>query len=131
VPPGLEGRLYFVWACAILYPASYISYGWLVHTGKPLWAALVFEFLFGTALILGFSGLSNYLIDIYPTRGASITSINNLSRSLWAAIAVQIAPSIQRHLGYGRTFTLFGGLALIGIPILFVLTTSGERLRRR
>ncbi|KAI8871244.1 MFS general substrate transporter [Ramicandelaber brevisporus] len=128
---GAEGRLLPAWICAVLYPASYIAYGWIVHSGGPLWATLIMEFLFGIGMTTGFASVSTYVLDIYPARSASINSIGNAFRFVWSAIAVQIVPQIQKRMSIGAMFTLFGGLTLIGLPTLFVLTRYGVAIRQR
>ncbi|RKP36588.1 major facilitator superfamily domain-containing protein, partial [Dimargaris cristalligena] len=99
----LTGGVYFCW----LMPTCLLIFGWLINKHEPLAAVLVVQFFFGLGMTFIFSAYSTYLVDIFTGRSATITALNNSTRSIWAAVCSVIEDPIETGIGPGWTFTLF------------------------
>ncbi|KAJ1932643.1 hypothetical protein EC988_009389, partial [Linderina pennispora] len=88
-------------------------------------------FLIGFSMTWQLSNTSNYLVDLYATRSASITASQSFFRSIWSGICTQIIITIKDGVGWGWEFTIFGGLAAISGAITLLISFNGEQIRRR
>jgi len=89
--------------------------GWFLESLQPLPATLFSQFLIGFGMMMVFSGTSNYLIDLYPTKSASVIACNNCIRTIAAAIATALSSKIINSLGFAWSFTTFAFLQFPGI----------------
>lgn len=63
----------------------------------------------------------NYLGDAYPSYAASVLAGNDFMRSTFGAVFPLFATQMYHKLGVGWASTLLGCLAILFIPIPFVL----------
>ncbi|KAI8318862.1 MFS general substrate transporter [Martensiomyces pterosporus] len=127
-----EIRVRYLWTGAVPFAASTIAYGWMIHAGTvPLGGVLVVQIICGTSLSWQLSFTSNYLIDLYPTRGASITASQAFFRSLWSGVCTQVLINMKTSIGWGWEFTIFGSLVALGLLLTLPITFRGEQLRNR
>jgi MFS transporter, DHA1 family, multidrug resistance protein len=73
----------------------------------------------------------NYLPDAYPQYAASVLAGNDLMRSAFGAGFPLFARQMYTKLGIGGASSLLGGLAIVFIPIPFLLYKYGEAIRKR
>ncbi|KAJ1922891.1 hypothetical protein IWQ60_006227 [Tieghemiomyces parasiticus] len=123
----LTGGILFFW----LMPTSMLFYGWFLHSHQPLAATLTIQFFGGLGMTFIFASYSTYLVDIFTTRSATITSLNNSVRSIWAAVCSVIVVPMESGLGPGWTFTIFSLLQFGGGLIMIIVFLYGHRWRQR
>ncbi|KAJ1917640.1 hypothetical protein H4219_003102 [Mycoemilia scoparia] len=126
-----ESRLYFVWVGALLFFGCGITYGWLLIIGAPLAAVLVLQFFIGFGMTLQFSATSNYLMDLFPTRGATIIAAQTFYRSIWAGICMLVIPISQENIGWGKTLTIFECTCVLGFMLFLPIVFFGRRIAAR
>ena len=77
-----------------------------------------------------FNAIQTLLVDLYPTRSASITASNNIFRCLAGAGATTVVLPALQLVDAGWTFTIASAILLISrIPLFFELK-HGSRWRR-
>ncbi|KAJ1679418.1 hypothetical protein EV182_002097 [Spiromyces aspiralis] len=128
VKVGPEARLYFMWFGALLFSGCGITYGWMLVINAPLAVVLVLQFFIGFGMTFQFSATSNYLIDLFPTRSASIIACQSFCRSIWAGVCMLIMPIIKDAVGWGVMLTIFEGLCVVGFLLSLLLIFFGRQL---
>ncbi|KAI8323444.1 MFS general substrate transporter [Martensiomyces pterosporus] len=128
-PP--EARLNFVWFGGAISLSALLVSGWLIDKHMSLASVLIFQFFVGVGRAFTFQCLAGYLIDVFPTRSARITGVQNFWRSVWTAIIVQLFPTMLDSIGWGWSFTVMFFLALAGALLIQVVVLRGRELRER
>ncbi|KAJ1961805.1 hypothetical protein GGI12_003033 [Dipsacomyces acuminosporus] len=128
---SMEIRLQTTWIGGVIFLVGVYTVGWFVQARLKLVAVIAAEFLIGVGTSFQFNQMSSYFIDLFPTSAASITSVQNFARNLWAGICIEILPTMIRNIGWGPTFTIFGSLALIGSILVEFVAMKGEYMRTR
>ncbi|KAG1749872.1 major facilitator superfamily domain-containing protein [Suillus paluster] len=129
VPPEFRLRIAMVAA-----PSFAISFFWFAWTSFPsisIWAPMTSGALLGWSICFIFLALFNYIIDAYLALAASALAANTVVRSLFGAGFPLFATQMYDRLGPEWASTLLGCIALIMMPIPFVLTKYGPILRRK
>ena len=129
VPP--EYRLEICMWAAPIYTISFFWFGWTSYPSVPLWAPLASGIPMGVAIVFLFLGLFNYVIDAYLFVAASALSSMTVVRSLFGAGFPLFATQMYEQLNPRWASTLLGCIALIMMPIPFVLRKYGHHLRRK
>ncbi|KAI8326030.1 MFS general substrate transporter, partial [Martensiomyces pterosporus] len=129
--PPPEVRLKAVWFGSTVALCALITTGWLIDKHVSLAAVLVAQFFLGVGVAFTFQCLSGYLIDMFPKKPARITGLQNFWRSIWAAVIVQIFPSMIENVGWGWSYTIMFFLTLAGALAVQVAVFKGEQLRKR
>ncbi|KAI0776346.1 MFS general substrate transporter [Trametes elegans] len=128
VPP--EYRLEICMWGAPLYTISFFWFGWTSYPSVSYWAPLMAGFPMGFAIIWIFLGLFNYTIDAYLFVAASALSSMTVVRSLFGAGFPLFATQMYETLNPRWASTLLGCIALVMMPIPFLLKRYGSRLRK-
>ncbi|KAI8323233.1 hypothetical protein GQ54DRAFT_310316, partial [Martensiomyces pterosporus] len=129
--PPPEVRLGAVWLGSAVFLCALLVTGWLIDRRTSLAAVLVAQFFVGVGLAFTFQCLSGYMIDMFPARPARIAGVQNFWRSVWAAVIVQIFPSMIENAGWGWSYTIVFFLALSGALAIQVAVFKGEHLRKK
>ncbi|GKT43612.1 caffeine resistance protein 5 [Colletotrichum spaethianum] len=116
-----EKRLPPAFVGAFAIPVCLFWFGWSarpdIHWIMPVigsaWFSIGSTFLFNSVL--------NYLPDAYPAYAASVLAGNDLFRSAFGAAFPLFATGMYEKLGVSWASSLLGFLAIIFIPIPFVL----------
>ncbi|KAG2120750.1 MFS general substrate transporter [Suillus discolor] len=127
VPPEFRLRVAMISA-----PFLVISFFWFAWTSFPsisIWAPMLSGALLGWSICLIFLALINYIIDAYLAVAASALAIVTVVRSLFGAGFPLFATQMYDRLGPEWASTLLGFIALIMMPIPFVLSRYGATLR--
>ncbi|KAK6206983.1 multidrug resistance protein [Colletotrichum tabaci] len=95
---------------------------WIVPVIGSAWFSVGSTFLFNSVL--------NYLPDAYPAYAASVLAGNDLFRSAFGASFPLFANTMYERLGVNWASSLLGFLAIVFIPIPFVLYKVGANLRK-
>ncbi|RKP35002.1 major facilitator superfamily domain-containing protein [Dimargaris cristalligena] len=126
----VEARLPFVLLCSIIFPLGILAYGWFMHFKTPIALALCSQFFVGFATNAIFSVFSTYLVDLFTTNSASITSMANMFRGLYTALWTGIIDSVSRSIGVGWTFTMLSLTCCVGAALGFLLYFKGGSWRQ-
>ncbi|KAG1817078.1 major facilitator superfamily domain-containing protein [Suillus subaureus] len=112
---GPEARLYIACLVALLLPTSIFIYAW---TAEPtifwMWPVVVFI----------------YLADCYGPMASSALAGQGLARNLGSFGFPLFSHTMFKKLTYKWANTIFGGVAVILIPVPFVLFFYGPSLRK-
>ncbi|KAF6824290.1 multidrug resistance protein [Colletotrichum musicola] len=118
---------------AFCVPICLFWFGWSsrpdVHWIMPIIGSGWFS-VGSVGSFLLFNSVLNYLPDAYPAYAASVLAGNDLFRSSFGAGFPLFAGAMYEKLGVGWASSLLGFLAILFIPIPFVLYKIGARLRK-
>lgn len=107
------------------------AWGWALQYGPSLAVPVVLLFLMGVGMI-GFNNACAVLIvDMYPGRAGAATAANNLTRCLVGAAATAAITPMIDGIGAGWSFTVFGFVYLLGVPMLLLIMKNGVEWRGR
>lgn len=128
VPP--EERLWVVLVAAPCLVISFFWMGWTAYRSISFWSPLLAGGLLGFGIFNVFVGLFNYIVDAYLARAASALAGNTVMRSAFGAGFPLFTIQMFNTLTIKWACTLLGGLALLMLPIPFVLMKYGPNIRR-
>lgn len=128
---GPEARLHYACVGAVLLPASMFLYAWSsfprVHWIVPMIGIILFSW--GTYII--FLAVCSYLADCYGTYASSALAGQGLARNLMGAVFPLFTTKMFQNLGYNWANTIFALIAVVMMPIPFVLYFYGPAIRKR
>ncbi|KAG8979318.1 hypothetical protein FRB90_008095, partial [Tulasnella sp. 427] len=128
VPP--EVRLIPSFYGGPLLVISFLWLGWTSYPSISIWAPLMSGVVLGIAVLFIFLSLLNYIIDAYLIFAASALAANTVIRSLFGAIFPLFSTQMYERLNPRWASTLLAGIALLLLPIPFVLYRYGTWIRR-
>lgn len=128
VPP--EQRLKPAFVGAPMFVIVFFWFGWTSYPSISLWAPLMSGLFMGCSVIFIFLSLFNYIIDAYLMVSASALASNTVVRSAFGAGFPLFATQMYNKLNPRWASTLLGFIALIMVPIPFVLFKFGPKVRR-
>ncbi|TFK23218.1 drug transporter [Coprinopsis marcescibilis] len=126
---GVEARLYSACYAAILFPIGMFIYG-ASCSPSVHWSGLVIGimiFLWATYTI--YLAVFSYLADCYGPYASSALAAQSLFRNILAAIFPLFSQQMYQTLTYRWANVLFGSLAVLMIPIPYVLLWYGPAIR--
>lgn len=126
-----ETRLGAMWVGTWLFLCGMVIVGWLIQHKLSLAGVLVLQFFIGTGMAFTFQCLGGYLIDVFPISASSITGCQNLVRSIWAAVIVQVFPTMLENIGWGWSYTIMFFLTFVSFSLMMVVVFKGQKLRQR
>ncbi|EJU01459.1 MFS general substrate transporter [Dacryopinax primogenitus] len=129
VPP--EYRLEMAFIGAPIFAIGFFWFGWTSFPSISFWSPMMATSLLGLGVVLIFLSLFNYIIDAYLMVAASALASSTIVRSLFGAAFPLFATQMYNRLNPRWASTLLGCLAVLMIPIPFVLRVWGARLRRK
>ncbi|OJA08592.1 hypothetical protein AZE42_04569 [Rhizopogon vesiculosus] len=128
---GPEARLYIACLVGLLLPTSMFIYAW---TADPhifwMWPVVGLT-IFMFCSFASFQVVFIYLADCYGPMASSAMAGQGLTRNLGSFALPLFSRKIFNKLTYKWANTLFGGIAVILIPVPFVLLFYGSSLRER
>ncbi|KIX93496.1 uncharacterized protein Z520_10674 [Fonsecaea multimorphosa CBS 102226] len=128
-----EARLQLAKIAAVLFPISLFWFGWTsvptynIHWMVPILATVVFGWSFYTLILMTYM----YIEDSYMVFSASALAGVGLIRNLAGAGFPLFGTQLFENEGYNWAGTILGCLAILLVPIPFVLERFGTRLRRK
>ncbi|KAL5535339.1 hypothetical protein ACEPAF_3433 [Sanghuangporus sanghuang] len=128
MPP--EERLDISIIAAPIFAASFFWFGWTSYPSISFWAPMLSGLGMGFSVVFIFLALFNYMIDAYLFVAASALASNTVFRSSFGAAFPLFANQMYEALNPRWASTLVGCVALIMVPIPFVLRRYGEKLRK-
>jgi hypothetical protein len=108
-----------------------VGYGWALQYNANLAVPLVLLFILGLVITANLIIMSTVLVDLYPTRSATVSAAHNLIRCLCSSGATAGIIPLINAIGIGPSYSLFAGIYLASTPLLFALTKLGPIGRNR
>ncbi|KZT54325.1 MFS general substrate transporter [Calocera cornea HHB12733] len=128
VPP--EHRLEMAFFGGPLFALAFFWFGWTSFPSISYWAPLMAILPLGVGVVLIFLSLFNYIIDAYLMVAASALASSTVVRSAFGAGFPLFATQMYVKLNARWASTLLGCIALLLVPIPFVLARYGRVLRK-
>ncbi|PPQ65504.1 hypothetical protein CVT24_010800 [Panaeolus cyanescens] len=126
---GPEARLYQACVAGILLPVSMFIYAWCSFTFVP-WISLAIALtLYMLATFTIYLSVFSYLADCYGPFASSALAGQSLARNLAATAFPMFTTQMYARLDYKWANTLFGGIAVLMVPIPFILFFYGPKIR--
>ncbi|TLD26569.1 hypothetical protein PspLS_05200 [Pyricularia sp. CBS 133598] len=105
---------------------STLGFGWSVEKGAHLSVPMVMLFLCGIAT----TGIClTLIVDLHPQETGLASVSVNLTRCTVAAIGVVALQPLLDSVGVGWTFTIFGAICLLSVPMLIAVRRWGPEWR--
>ncbi|THU81172.1 MFS general substrate transporter [Dendrothele bispora CBS 962.96] len=128
---GPEARLYFACVAAIAFPVGMFIYAWTSFSRIPWIAPAIGIAFFIWATFVIYLAVFTYLADCYGPFASSALAGQSLCRNLAATAFPLFTRQMFDRLSYKWANTLFGCIAVVMMPIPFILFFYGPSIRRR
>ncbi|KAK9462702.1 major facilitator superfamily domain-containing protein [Lipomyces oligophaga] len=129
--PVPEERLFIMRVAVFFIPIGLFILGWTSDPKYPFMAPIVGLALMSCGFFCVFQGCLNYLVDTFTVYAASAIAAATFTRSCMAAGFPLFATIMFDNLGVDWGCSLIGFIALLGIPIPYVLYRYGPTIRQR
>ena len=130
LPNRPEARLLLAFPGAFLAPTSLFLFAWTAPYPSVHWIVpCIAECLFAVSMVFVFSSYIPYLSDIAGPMAASALAAGMTSRALVAAAFPLFSLQMYHKLGVAGAVSLLAGLCCLLVPLPFVFTVAGARLR--
>ncbi|KAJ9094555.1 hypothetical protein QFC20_006870 [Naganishia adeliensis] len=130
-PTPPEVRIEFCLMAAPLLVIAFFVFGWTSYPTLSWVGPCIGGGILGVAVLAIFVSLFNYIVDTYLFAAASALAANTVCRSVFGAVFPLFATQMYEKLNPRWASTLLGFLALLMMPIPFVLIKYGPTLRAR
>lgn len=121
--PGKIGGILVAISLFMLAFTSYPNVHWI--------APIIASTPFGSGMFLVFTSVFTYLVTAYRPIAASAMAANSALRSIFAAAFPLFAHSMYVKLGAVGATALLAGLATLMVPLPFIFSKMGARIRER
>ncbi|KAI9740169.1 MAG: hypothetical protein M1834_004747 [Cirrosporium novae-zelandiae] len=128
--PLERARLGTLWYWSALQCIAVLIFGWTLDQRVHIAVPIICTFVLGWTAISLQNAVTTYLVDVFPTRGASASAALNLARCLMGAGGTAAIMPITNALGVGWCFTMWTGVMLLALGLLKVQMRWGPRWRR-
>ena len=126
-----ENRLLPMAYGAVLVPIGLLLYGWTAATGCHWIAPIIGTAILSCGLVVGQISSSSYLVDVFGDYAASAIAASLVIRYLTSTLLPLAGPPLLASVGIGWTGTILSLIALLFMPIPFILMKYGKTLRTR
>ncbi|CCM02601.1 uncharacterized protein FIBRA_04704 [Fibroporia radiculosa] len=128
---GPEARLFAPMFAAVLFPVGMFIYAWSTYT-KVYWIALAIGIVcIMWALFIIYLAVFTYLADCYGQWASSALAGQSLFRNMMGMAFPMFTTPMFNRLTYHWANTLFALIAVVMIPIPYVLFFKGPAIRAR
>lgn len=124
-----EMRLPFLLHTSFFAPAGLILYGWTAEYKIHWIVPIIGTCLVSIGMICSFMPVGVYLVDAFTTYAASAMAANTVLRSFGGALLPLAGRRLYNTLGYGWGNSLLALIALVFVPMIFLLKKYAEILR--
>ncbi|KAJ5796548.1 MFS multidrug transporter [Penicillium psychrosexuale] len=114
---------------AFCIPAGLFMYGWSTYYKKHWIVPLIGTAIMGIGNIAVFMCITSYLVDAFTIYAASALAANTVVRSIMGALLPLAGPAMYDSMGLGWGNSLLGFIAVVCIPVPWVMIRYGERMR--
>ncbi|KAI1271604.1 cycloheximide resistance protein [Xylaria sp. FL0933] len=126
-----EYRLPLLPIGAVCIPVGLFIYGWTAQY-KVHWIVPIIGTGFtGIGNILIFFSIQTYLVDAFTIYAASALASNTIIRSIAGGVLPLAGLRLYERLGYGWGNSLLAFIAIVFLPVSFILLKYGEGLRTK
>lgn len=126
-----ELRLPMMTYTAAFIPVGLIIYAWTTEYAVHWIVPIIATGLVGVGNIMAFMCVATYLIDAFSVYAASALAANTVIRSVMGAVLPLAGQKMYHKLGLGWGSSLLAFIAFALLPVPFVLSRWGERIRKR
>ncbi|KAK8088460.1 polyamine transporter [Apiospora hydei] len=126
-----RARVWMARLGAVFIPVSLFWFAWTSFPSVPWIVPVLASALFGAGIYIIILSVLNYVVDAYQTYSASALAGVILARNVVGAGFPLFANQMYRKLGNEWASSLLGFLALLLVPIPFVLFYRGESIRSK
>ncbi|CAJ2513986.1 Uu.00g021050.m01.CDS01 [Anthostomella pinea] len=126
-----EARVWMARAGAFLIPISLFWFAWTSFASVHWIVPIIASVFFGAGIYIIILSILNYVVDAYQTYSASALAGVILARNITGAAFPLFAEQMYKKLGLEWASSLLGFLAILLIPIPFILFYRGEAIRLR
>ncbi|XHG01982.1 hypothetical protein AWENTII_005347 [Aspergillus wentii] len=123
LPPAIGGAPLVTIGLMIFAWTTYPSVHWIVP--------IIGSAIFGSGVIMVFSGVFTFLVDAYPLYAASALAANSFARSMFAAAFPLFGTAMFHKLGYQWASFLVAMITLALAPFPLVFFKYGKEIRKR
>jgi multidrug resistance protein len=114
-----------------LFIVCVIGWGWAIEAKAHMAVPLVLAVFLGWTSMGILNTTMTLNIDILQSRSSGATACTNLVRCSLAAIMVSIIDRMTNKLGNGWTYTFWGGICALLLPLMFLEIKMGPRWRAK
>ena len=129
--PLEKARFNSVWIYSLLQIAAILIFGWTVEHSVHISIPIICTFVIGWTASSIQSAITTYLVDIYPSKGASATAALNFARCLIGAGGTAAILPIVNAINIGWAFTLVSGILLLSLSLIVIQIHFGPRWRSK
>lgn len=115
----------------LLGSACLIGFGWTVEAKTNLAGPLIFLFVLGFCISASLNSVACLILDVYPTKAATVSASNNLLRCLLGAGATAAIVPMINAIRIGWSVTIFALINIFALPLLWYVMRQGPRWRSR
>ncbi|KAH7136425.1 major facilitator superfamily domain-containing protein [Dactylonectria macrodidyma] len=126
-----EIRLKLLPTGSIILPIGFFIYGWTTDYETHWMGPIIGLGIIGVGNLICFMAVSVYLVDAYERYAASALAANTIIRSIAGCVLPIFGLRMYDALGLGWGNTMLGLVAVLLIPIPFLIVRFGERLRKK
>lgn len=123
LPPAVCG--------AIVAPIGVFIFAWTSYPHVHWIAPIIGSAVFGTGILLVYTGIFTYFVDAYPLYAASALAANAFVRCLFAAAFPLFGNQMYKKLGYQWASTLLAFLLVIMMPFPYIFFRYGKKIRSK
>lgn len=108
-----------------------IANGWCLDKKVHIAAPMILQFFASFMAIMYYNSINTVLVDMYPSRAASVIAALNIGRCLFGAVCVAVVQYISDAIGYGWTLIIFGLMSFLPpTPLGWAVMRHGPKWRR-
>lgn len=126
-----ERRLPPMMLGSVLFAAGQFLTGWTAGARVRWIVPCIGQVMLGTDFFTIFQAALNYLVDTFTRYAASAVAANTFLRSCFACAFPLVVSPMYHSLGVGPGSSIPAGFAILLIPVPFVFSVYGKRIRAR
>ncbi|CDH11772.1 uncharacterized protein ZBAI_03558 [Zygosaccharomyces bailii ISA1307] len=126
-----RARLQLAFFTLVLSSGGFTAFGWCIQVKAPLAAVLAmsaFSCLFSYGILTMSSTL---IVDLFPSKASTATSLLNLFRCSLSAIFVASLDKMATRMNYGGIFTFLSTLTAVSSALLLIPVSRGKALAHK
>ncbi|ODV85018.1 hypothetical protein CANARDRAFT_176427 [[Candida] arabinofermentans NRRL YB-2248] len=108
--------------------AATLVFGWCLEYDESVAIILVCSFFITFGCMYPLNVASTLLVDLYPEKSGSASSLNNLTRCGMSAIFVACLSKMTASMNLGGTYTLMAGLDILGVGLIYYVIYKSDEL---
>ncbi|KIM29950.1 hypothetical protein M408DRAFT_67165 [Serendipita vermifera MAFF 305830] len=124
-----EMRLKSTRVIVLLAPLSILAYGWTVQKHTHVAGPIVSLFISGFSVLFVYSSTLAYIVDANAGRSTAAVASNSCFRGVAGMVASEIAAPLQDAIGDGGLYSMWAGLLLGVICMIWVVILKGKAWR--